>query len=423
MFKGKWNKYGISAAVTLTILAVIYMIQLNFGDYLAQIWNSLKSVVIPAALALFISYLIRPMYRSMCKRGLSKTLSALASMVVFLLILLAFITLISVLVTLQVKQLLETSGSIVDINLSWLFNFMPPDIVTNITNDLGQLDLIKTFNYLVSTGQIDISKNIFAATVDGILGLVYWLIMIIMMPVFLFFFLREGDTIAKSMIGSIPKRFHREDFDVMFQLAHVSTEKYMRGKIISIGFLALFFSVAFTVALLFFTPIGIWTAILYGLLFGSIIAILDLVPYIGPGIGIILPLLYLLITAADMTQFVIFGLVFIAIDILGQNLQKMLIEPMVMSKEIEIHPLAIFSGLLFFGALFGLVGLIVATPIVATIRSIYRYLQGKYSEEAIETIINKDLDNNGIVGGDVEEIDFSEMKKKLSEQLEEKEGE
>jgi putative permease len=334
----------------------------------------------------------------MVDRGLNKSLSALLSMLVFILIFGGFMTLVVVMVTIQIKELTQSGLSIVNVDLSWVFGLMPEEVVVAITNTSGQLDLMKTFNYLVETGKINLSTNIFTTTVNSVVGIIYWLIVIIMMPVFLFFFLKEGDTIAKSIISFIPKKFHREDFDVMFQLAHVSTEKYMRGKIISIGFLAGFFSVSFTIALLFFTPISIISAILYGLLFGSIIAILDLVPYIGPGIGIILPLLFILISSANFTQFLIFGLVFIAIDIIGQNLQKMLIEPMVMSKEIEIHPLAIFSGLLFFGALFGLVGLIVATPIVATLRSIYRYLNGKYNDEAIETIINKDLDKDGEIG-------------------------
>lgn len=404
MNKQKWNKYGLPAVALLAILAVIYMIQLNFGNYLAQIWDAFKSVAIPAALAVFISYLIRPMYRRMVDRGLNKSLSALLSMLVFTLIFGGFMTLVVVMVTLQIKELAQNGLSMPKVDLSWVSGSglvseeVVAEVVTAITNTSGQLDLMKTFNYLVETGQINLSANIFTTTVNSVVGIIYWLIVIIMMPVFLFFFLKEGDTIAKSIISFIPKRFHREDFDVMFQLAHVSTEKYMRGKIISIGFLAAFFSVAFTVALLFFTPISILSAILYGLLFGSILAVLDLVPYIGPGIGIILPLLFILISSANFTQFLIFGLVFIAIDIIGQNLQKMLIEPMVMSKEIEIHPLAIFSGLLFFGALFGLVGLIVATPIVATLRSIYRYLNGKYNNEVIETIINKDLDKDGEIG-------------------------
>jgi putative permease len=398
MRREKWNKYGLSAVVTLAVLVVIYMIQLNFGDYLAQIWDAFKSVAIPAALALFVSYLIRPMYRGMYKKGLNKTIAALLSMLVFAIVVGGFITLIVVLISTQVNEIIGTGWSIVEVNLDWLFNMMPPEMVAGITNDLGQLDVSKAFEYLTSTGEIIVWPDIFTATVNSVVGLIYWLIVIIMMPVFLFFFLREGDTIMKSIIRAIPKKFHRDDFDIMFQLAHTSTEKYMRGKIISIGFLTVFFSISFTVALLFFTPITIGSAILYGLLFGMIISILDLIPYIGPGIGILLPLLYILIAATTTTEFLVFGLIFIAIDILGQNLQKIIIEPMVMSKEIEIHPLTIFSGLLFFGALFGFVGLIIATPIVATFRSIYRYLMGKYSDEAIETIIEQDVDGDGDIG-------------------------
>lgn len=154
MKREKWNKYGLSAVVTLAVLAVIYMIQLNFGDYLAQIWDAFKSVAIPAALALFVSYLIRPMYRAMYKKGISKTLAALLSMLIFVIITGGFITLIVVLISSQVNEIIGTGWSIVEVNLDWLFNMMPPEMVAGITNDLGQLDVSKAFEYLTSTGEI-----------------------------------------------------------------------------------------------------------------------------------------------------------------------------------------------------------------------------------------------------------------------------
>ena len=167
------------------------MIQLNFGGYLAQIWDAFKSVAIPAALAVFISYLIRPMYRRMVNKGLSKSLSALLSMLVFGLIFGGFMTLVVVMVTLQIKELAQSGLSIANIDLSWVFGLMPDDLVAAITNTSGQLDLMKTFDYLVETGQINLSANIFTTTVNSVVGIIYWLIVIIMMPVFLFFFFKR----------------------------------------------------------------------------------------------------------------------------------------------------------------------------------------------------------------------------------------
>lgn len=125
-------------------------------------------------------------------------------------------------------------------------------------------------------------------------------------------------------------------------------------------------------------------AIAYGITFGMLLSILDLVPYVGPAIGIIIPFLFVLVVSTSGTEFLVFAIILTIIDIIGQSGQKVLIEPYVMSKEVEIHPLAIFSGMLFFGTMFGFVGLIIATPVVATIRNSYRYLairNNLYDEE------------------------------------------
>jgi len=211
------------------------------------------------------------------------------------------------------------------------------------------------------------------------------------MPVFLFFFLREGENIFLGFVKVIPKKWHKDDLEIIMKLANSSSEKYIRGKLISIFALFLFFGTGFAITLVVLGELPVMTAILYGVLFGAIIALLDLIPYIGPTIGILLPVFFVLVLTGFTERFIIFTAVLLIINLLGQNLQKIFIEPIIMSKEVDVHPLAVFAGLLFFGALFGFVGLILATPIVATIRSVYNYLIGKYSEEMIESIIEEDI--------------------------------
>ena len=413
MFKGKWNKYGISAAVTLTILAVIYMIQLNFGDYIDQVWRAFQSVLIPAAIALFIVYLIAPLNRYFKRKGLQKNLSAVLSISIFTLVLLSFIGLIALLLTQQVMNIVPVIQDNWESIMEWVAsvtNQLPTPIIT----DQNQIDWAAVLELIVGK---DAGKIL-----GGLNAVIYYIIMIVMTPVFLFFFLREGDNIFSGFVKVIPKRWYRDDLEIIMKFANSSTEKYIRGKLISILFLGLFFSIGFSIIFIVLGELPIMSAILYGVLFGFILAMLDLIPYIGPTIGVILPVLFLLMMSGFGTTFVIFATILVIVNFAGQNLQKILIEPVIMSKEVEVHPLAVFTGLLFFGALFGFVGLILATPIVATVRSVYNYLRGKYSKETIENIINEDLNKDGNIG-EIEEIDFSEMKKKLSEQLESGKGE
>ena len=394
--KQKWNNLLVISAGTIGLLVVFYLLKLNFGSYIDQVFDALKSVFIPAAIALFVVYLVAPLNRAFKKRGLNKNLSALLTIIVFFLMVLAFLGLISFLLAQQViniipmvrdnwNEILATIGNITG---------QVPDI--DIITDQNTIDWAEVSKLLF--GGDDSGSLVFSATINGLNRAIYWLIAIIMMPVFLFFFLREGENIFSGFIKVIPKKFYRDDLETIMKFANSSTEKYIRGKLISIFFLFLFFSLGFTITLIVLGEIPVMTAILYGLLFGAIIALLDLIPYIGPAIGIILPIFFVFILAESTIQFLIFAGILIIIDIIGQNLQKILIEPIIMSKEVDVHPLAVFAGLLFFGALFGFVGLILATPIVATTRSVYNYLIGKYSEEEIEVIIDEDINNDSKIG-------------------------
>jgi putative permease len=75
------------------------------------------------------------------------------------------------------------------------------------------------------------------------------------------------------------------------------------------------------------------------------------------------------------------------LNLLAQEAQKTLVEPLIMSKEINIHPIAILMGLLFFGALFGFVGFILATPLISTIHATRNYFVKKYEEENRKEIV------------------------------------
>ncbi len=64
----------------------------------------------------------------------------------------------------------------------------------------------------------------------------------------------------------------------------------------------------------------------------------------------------------------------IVINIVGQLLQGNLIQPWIMGKEVDMHPLLVLVSFIFFGALFGITGVILAIPITGIIRTTHRYL-------------------------------------------------
>lgn len=126
----------------------------------------------------------------------------------------------------------------------------------------------------------------------------------------------------------------------------------------------------FVMDTILFMIVGLDASLLLGILCG----ITDLIPYIGPYIGGILAV------CVGFTESKMMGIVTIVICVLVQSIENYVLQPIVMSKKMKIRPIIILIGLLLFGNLFGIMGMILATPIIAII---------KVSLEHLKLAINK----------------------------------
>ena len=117
-----------------------------------------------------------------------------------------------------------------------------------------------------------------------------------------------------------------------------------------------------------FAIVGLKAPILFGLLCG----ITDLIPFIGPYIGGIAAVI------VGFSQSPIIGIITVIIVVLVQCIENYVLQPVVMSKTMKLHPVTIILGLLIFGHFFGIVGMILATPTIALVKVIYRFFKNKY---------------------------------------------
>ena len=101
----------------------------------------------------------------------------------------------------------------------------------------------------------------------------------------------------------------------------------------------------------------------------------EVIPNIGPIIsGVISALLALIFGSSKLNlanwQFAV---VMIIICIVIQMLQNWLISPLIIGKKMDLHPVLVFVGMLAFSALFGFWGMILAVPIMATLKEVRKY--------------------------------------------------
>ena len=104
------------------------------------------------------------------------------------------------------------------------------------------------------------------------------------------------------------------------------------------------------------------------MLLGFLCGLTDLIPLIGPYIG---GGIAILVALSEGKSVIIGTLLFIVIV---QIIENYVFQPIVMSKSVKISPLLVIVGLLVFGNLFGIVGMLLSTPIVCIIRVIYLYI-------------------------------------------------
>ena len=105
----------------------------------------------------------------------------------------------------------------------------------------------------------------------------------------------------------------------------------------------------------------------YAVVFGAWVAVMELIPYLGPWLGAIPPIIYALVVHPLSAVWV--ALLFLAIH----QIEGHVVVPNVMGSALRLHPLLVIFGLLAGGELYGLPGILVALPFLAVMRALWEF--------------------------------------------------
>ncbi len=113
----------------------------------------------------------------------------------------------------------------------------------------------------------------------------------------------------------------------------------------------------------------------YALLFGAWVAVTELIPYLGPWLGSIPPVLYALVVHPLAALWVV--LLFLAIH----QVEGHVVVPNVMGSALRLHPLLVIFGLLAGGEIYGLPGALIALPLLAVARAMWEFFSERVALE------------------------------------------
>ncbi len=335
----------------LMLLALKYINEL-FSNQLDVLFYSINIIVLPFSIALFISYLLSPLMNL-----LENKIKIKSRLVIVIIVFVIMIVVLSTFGYFVGKIIYEQAIGFIDRDWANIVEFVEGYIEENdavakmyewmnqfITFDNASPVLINIFNIFRSITSI--------------------VVVTILVPVFLFFLLHDRNRIFQGILSTVPERFQAHVAE-LGKRANVVIEKYFNGRFISMFIMSIFYTILFLI--LGFRERSVF--------FGFMLGFLDIVPYVGPFVGTLLPFLFSFTVSDDLLFLEYSWIAVLAINGIGQLLQGNLIQPWIMGKEVDMHPLLVLVSFIFFGALFGITGVILAIPITGIIRTTHRYLK------------------------------------------------
>ena len=336
-------------------LALLGLVMLGFGGVL---WL-LSPILAPFLAAAILAYIFDPLVDKLQTRGVSRSIG---TVIAVLLLLLAIVLLFVIVVPLfykEIQQLTEEFPGFVEKLKTSVIPWINEKAGVSLSLDSSSFRQFITDNMSDASG---IAKKIFASVGGGGLMVVGFLINLLLIPVVLFYVLRDWDSLVANIDTSIPRRYHASVSTIAREIDAVLSE-FLRGQISVMLIMSVFYVTGlWMVGLNFALPVGLITGLLV------------FVPYLGSGTGLVLG------TVAAVMQFPSINgvaLVWLVFGI-GQLIEGFVITPWLVGNRVGLHPVAVLFALLAFGQVFGFFGVLLALPASAAILVGLRHLLARY---------------------------------------------
>ncbi|MFU8793347.1 MAG: AI-2E family transporter [Acholeplasmataceae bacterium] len=378
----------VIAIITLTIIG-LYVFKLLAASLLIRLGLAIGAVLTPFAIAFFLSFVIGPLSIWLKKHlKLSDTLAIVLAIFIGIVFALSIIVIVIIFVVTQMTNIIASLISLIDDQMvevvltDLLNNFQTyfdgasiAEIIDELTNQGISFD--KFFGLL---GVIFVGiSNIFSSILNG-------LFIFVLTPVFLYYLVKEKTYIFESIANIFPKQINGhvtelgKRSDAVIKLYFIGQGKMML-------FVAVFFMITYTI-LSFFIP---YFTVTYGLIFGLLMGLLCVIPYLGVWLGMAAPIILLTTLHLEHGQtmngpsvFIIGIIIVLVLNAIEQVIETAIVQPKVFGDQVHIHPLAVLSSFIFFGAIFGFAGVLLAIPIAGTLKVVFQYLKEINQPKKIE---------------------------------------
>jgi len=297
-------------------------------------------------LSFVISYSLRPIHKAMVERGINNSASAI---IIILLLVLIAVGGIIVIIPSIFKESLNVNTTLIKIQA----------FIENFYEKLKPVSNNKTIYAILDIVYSNVNKvaiNIFNKVFDSVMNIGQNLLSIAVVPILVYYFLSDGDTIGNRMLVLFPTKSRRivkkiwRDIDKI--LGRYILSQFLLCAIIGI----------FTFVILLILKVD------YPIILSILNALFNIIPYFGPLFGAIPAILVAFLSSTKTAIWTAVWLYLI------QQVEGNIISPKITGDSVSMHPVVVIILLIIGGEIGGFIGMVLAVPVGVIIKVVYEDL-------------------------------------------------
>lgn len=350
------EKSKFSLIATLAIAAFI------FGLYL------LKAVTIPILIAVILAYILDPLIDKLetYKIGRSPAILLLTLITVFFLLIATVIILPAI--EGEIKTVVKKLPAYMEViknealpKIEGIISKVLPGKVINLSS------IIAEGESALRKAPIDIWKSLLSgmtSTLKGTLSLIISIIGAMIIPLYLYYILKDFDSFKEKIMSIIPPRSRAKVLEMAGETDEVLSA-FIRGQMMVCLILAILYAIGLGI-------IGIDLAIVIGFLSGA----LFIIPYLGTVIGLLFASTMAYLQFHDLNHLIYVAALYGAVQIV----EGVIITPKIVGEKVGLHPLAVILSVIIAGELFGFLGILLAVPTAAVLKIFASSVEEQYRQ-------------------------------------------
>ena len=342
--------------ILIIVLAVYIVLRVCKELSVFKIMVNLLKILTPLFIGIVIAWLLNPVVNYMQKKGIRRIIGVSLSYVILIAIIYLILNSIIPLAYNQISDLSQ----------------LVPKIVSNIESIIDKI--LGHFNNIDAINVAELKSKIIGVAdgyangiyndlpnhiVDIVRGFISGAGTFLIGMIIGFFLLLGFNNVGDSLMIFVPSKFQKSTKELTTKMT-----KALRGYVNGAMFDASIIFVACSIA---FALLGLKSPILFALF----CALMNVIPYAGPYIGGAPAILVAFSQGMGVGIGVTLSIVII------QALEGNIMSPIVMSKTTKLHPVTIIVGLLIFGHFFGIVGMLLSTPIISVGKVVIEFIDSK----------------------------------------------